>query len=437
MNYQTLTAALSEQKEGLARLTALPIFSRREEKLLDLGSTLAQIVMGIHGSGKTTLCLNVLYKSGQEFAYVNFADERLKGCGSADLNIILECLYRLYGKFSYLLLDEIGQVELWEMFANRLLRSGMHLFITLSNALDLRGPSATHLTGRFALIELYPLSFAEYCAFHHLETVYDTTLRKGLMRAALDNYLHTGGFPQLQRVGAARGCQERGAAMSVAERLLHDLQQRRRMRYKTDFELLTQHLLKHAPLAINRKELQRTFAFKSDNTVDNYLRHCQNAFLLRPVKKYSNKIRLRGRSDKIYCCDPALMSTTDDAQSREHTSLRFESVVAVELMRRCSRSVCNLYYFKDDVAEADFVICRGRVALQVVQVCLDISEKRVLKREVSGILRAARVTGCSDLLIINERESYGIEQDGFTIKIVPAYAWLLEDDEFVCSMWGN
>ena len=400
---------------------------------MKLGSSLAQIVTGIRGCGKTTLCLNVLRNSGQVFAYVNFADVRLKGCGSADLNTILECLYLLYGKFSYLLLDEIGQVELWEMFANRLLRSGMHLFITLSNVLDLRGPSATYLTGRFDLIELYPLSFAEYCAFHQLETDYDTTRRQGLMMGALDDYLHTGGFFQLQGLSGGRPHQDNEAARSVADPVLHDLQQRHRMRYKADFELLIQHLLNHAPLAVNRKKLQRTFAFKSDNTVDNYLSYCQNAFLLCPVPKYSNKIRLRERNDKVYCCDPALMGSSSDAPLREQTSLRFEIVVAVELMRRCSRSVCDLYYFKDDVAEADFVICRGRVALQVVQVCLDLSEKRTLKREVSGILRAARVTGCRDLLIINERERYSIEQDGFTIKIVPAYAWLLEDEEVDCA----
>ena len=65
--------------------------------------------------------------------------------------------------FNYLFIDEIQNIDEWYLFVNRLLRTGMHVLITGSNAKLLSGELATHLTGRHLKIELFPFSFAEYC----------------------------------------------------------------------------------------------------------------------------------------------------------------------------------------------------------------------------------------------------------------------------------
>ncbi len=91
-------------------------------------------------------------------AYANFDDERLANITSDDLNTVLTLLYKEYGDFKYLFLDEIQNVEGWHLFVNRLLRQRLHIIITGSNAKLLSSELATHLTGRHARIELFPPS---------------------------------------------------------------------------------------------------------------------------------------------------------------------------------------------------------------------------------------------------------------------------------------
>ena len=146
MERSYIEATLRDQKEDFQILLNSQYCHRKEEALVDLSSALAQVVIGVRRSGKSTLCVNIIKKSGLNFAYVNFDDERLENIESEDLNTILESLYQIYGDFKHLFLDEIQNVSSWPLFVNRLLRRGLHILITGSNAKLLSGELATHLT---------------------------------------------------------------------------------------------------------------------------------------------------------------------------------------------------------------------------------------------------------------------------------------------------
>ena len=154
---------LTEQRQELQALQDVDFCSRREEDEIDLDSRLAQVVIGVRRSGKSTLCYNALKSKNVNFAYVNFDDERFEDMQTSDLNTVLEVLYKIYGDFKYLFLDEIQNIEGWHLFVNRLLRTRMHIIVTGSNAKLLSGELATHLTGRNNQIELFPFSFADWC----------------------------------------------------------------------------------------------------------------------------------------------------------------------------------------------------------------------------------------------------------------------------------
>ena len=94
------------------------------------------------------MCYNVLKEYGELFAYANFDDERFEEMTSKDLNNVLEVLYKMYGDFKLLFLDEIQNVDGWHLFVNRILGQGMRVILTGSNAKLLSGELATHLTGR-------------------------------------------------------------------------------------------------------------------------------------------------------------------------------------------------------------------------------------------------------------------------------------------------
>ena len=66
---------LADQK---AERDALPFdtYSPREQaRRLEVDSPLAQVVVGLRRSGKTTLCHQALRSAGDAFAYINFDDD--------------------------------------------------------------------------------------------------------------------------------------------------------------------------------------------------------------------------------------------------------------------------------------------------------------------------------------------------------------------------
>ena len=161
---------LTDQKKELEKIDLGSLCPRREESLLEIDSPLAQVVIGVRRSGKSMLCLKTLLQSGKKFGYVDFDDENLENLERSDLNVILEAAYMVYGDFDYLFLDEVQNVDGWHLFVNRLLRQKMHIVLTGSNAKLLSSDLATHLTGRYNEITLYPFSFEEYCKIKGLDT---------------------------------------------------------------------------------------------------------------------------------------------------------------------------------------------------------------------------------------------------------------------------
>ncbi len=194
---RTLEIILTDQQEELEIRRKTRLCSRKEELLIDLSSPQAQVVVGVRRSGKSTLCFQALERAGVNYAYVDFDDERLKDLEAERLNDLLEVLYKIYGDFKYLFLDEIQDIDGWHLFVNRMLRKNMHIIITGSNAKLLSSELATHLSGRAKEIHLYPFSFSEYCDMKEIDKNRKSTKAEAFRRSAFDEYLKEGGFPEL------------------------------------------------------------------------------------------------------------------------------------------------------------------------------------------------------------------------------------------------
>lgn len=414
---------LSEQYEELAALADVELCSRKEEELVDLESNMAQVVIGVRRSGKSTLCYHVLRQNSDKFAYVNFDDERLDGLKTEDLNTILEVLYKVYGNFKYLFLDEIQNIDGWHLFVNRLLRQQIHIVVTGSNAKLLSGELATHLTGRNEQIELYPFSFTEYCQYKGVDIHSKTTKAEALRRAAFDEYLIQGGFPELLH----KKNKTRYVGTLVDNILKRDIEQRHSIRYVEDFERLAHHLMNIAPTTVVESELASVIGLKSNHTVNNYINFLKQAYLLSGVKKYSPKSRLRIRGEKVYPIDVALMDGRPNALAGENMGWRLETIVYIELLRRNRPIGRDVYYYKStDEYEADFVVCRNNVAEEIYQVSYDISKEKTRKRELRGLLAASKETRCNNLYLITDFQREELVMDDKPIHIVPAYDWLIE-----------
>lgn len=413
---------LAEQYEELVALRKMELCPRAEEKLVDLDSNLAQVIIGVRRSGKSTLCFNVLKSLNEKFAYVNFDDERFSELRTSDLNTILEGLYKIYGDFNYLFLDEIQNIEGWHLFVNRLLRQRMHVIVTGSNAKLLSGELATHLTGRNDQIELYPFSFAEWCLCKKVDTLSKTTKAEALRRAAFDDYLKQGGFPELIH----KNNKTRYVGNLVSNILKRDIEQRHKIMYTEAFEQLAHHLMNISPVTIVESELAETVGLKSSHTINNYIAFLKEAYLLIGVKKYSTKSRQRVRAEKVYPIDVALMDGRPDAFAGENVGWRLETIVCIELLRRNRPIDRDVYYYKSAGGyEADFVVCRNNIVEEIYQVSYDISKEKTRKREIRGLLAAAKETKCDNLYLITDFHREDLTVEDKLIKIVPAHDWLI------------
>ncbi len=414
---------LSEQYEELIALQNVELCPRKEEKQIDLDSNLAQVIIGVRRSGKSTLCYNVLKANNDKFAYANFDDERFEGLQTGDLNTVLEVLYKIYGDFKYLFLDEIQNIDSWHLFVNRLLRQRMHIIVTGSNAKLLSGELATHLTGRNDQIELYPFSFAEWCQCKDIDVKSKTTKAEALKRAAFDEYLRQGGFPELLH----KKNKTRYIGNLVNNILKRDIEQRHKIKYVEAFEQLAHHLMNIAPVAVVENELASIVGLKSNHTVNNYIGFLKEAYLLLGVKKFSTKSRQRVRAEKVYPVDVSLMDSRTDAFAGENVGWRLETIVYIELLRRNRPKGRDVYYYKSAGGyESDFVVCNNNVVEEIYQVSYDISKEKTRKRELRGLIAASKETRCNNLFLITDFHREELTIENRLIKIRPAYDWLIE-----------
>lgn len=419
---RTLEFILSDQQEELEARAQEALCHRREESDLDLESTQAQVVIGVRRSGKSTLCYQAVKQCGGKCAYVDFDDEKLANIAADQLNDVLEVLYKIYGDFRHIFLDEIQNVEGWHLFVNRLLRKKMHVIITGSNAKLLSGELATHLSGRSKEIQLYPFSFKEFCAMKKVDTDSRTTKAEAFRRNAFDAYLKQGGFPELLSIANNKDY----VRFLVENILKRDIEQRYHISYKAAFEQMAHHLLNVAPTIVVVKDLAKLFGIKSENTIKNYVKYLKDAFMVIGIPKYSPKSRLRVVQEKVYAVDVALMDQRDNAFAGENLGHRLETIVAIHLIRKSKPEGCDVYYLKDRSGECDFVVCKGNKVVQAIQVSFDISCEKTRKREINGLLLAARRTGCDNLLLLTDHESGEETESGHKIKIQPVYEWSLE-----------
>lgn len=420
-----LERILRDQREELFSTDFSRFVTRREETEIDLNSRLAQIIIGVRRCGKSTLCQKVLVQGQVRFAYVNFDDEELSSLKAEELNNVIECLYRIYGSFTHLFMDEIQNVPKWHLFVNRLLRQGMHLILTGSNANLLSGELATHLTGRYNEIRLYPFSFSDYCVAKGVQTDALTTKSVGLLLNALDTYLQQGGFPETFSLSR----QDKYVMSLLTAIISKDICQRYKVRYKKTLQQMANGILDRFCQEISYSDMQDDYQLNTIHTAKNYVSYLENAYLLRLVPRYSFKSIERQTMRKAYAIDTAFITTHTDALQTANLGWRLENVIAVELFRRLEYDTQQLYYLRQSKSyEVDFAIFDRNRVVQLIQVTYDFTNppKKLYNREIGGLLKGATATGCTNLtLIMMDGEAGDIEVDGFTVHCVRAYDWLL------------
>lgn len=419
MNRESYLKVIVDQKEERDQYAKNTLVRREFESSIKKDSQLAQIIIGVRRAGKSTLA-HQMYNN-VNYAYINFDDERLLGSTTKDLNLLLELLYQVYGDFKYLLLDEIQNIDGWSLFVNRLLRKQMHIIITGSNSKLLSVEIASHLTGRYSCVEIFPFSFREFLKIKRINITDWTTQQLGQINSLYQEYTTSGGFPEV-----ATGENVKDYTQNLFDAIVtRDIVFRHNIKYVRTFRDIALFLINSFASEISYNRIKSIFELGSENTAKSYVSFLEEAYLALTLPKFSFKKQEQLRYRKIYAVDPAFISILSDDFSKNSGRI-LENLVYLELRRRASHENFELFYYKKQV-EVDFVVVKNGKVIELIQVCESLADKVTYNREIRALKSASSVLNAGKLRIITNRDEFKIELDDCQIEVVSVIAWLLDN----------
>ncbi|HIH10270.1 MAG TPA: ATP-binding protein [Candidatus Diapherotrites archaeon] len=395
-------------------------YMERDEKLAPAKDDLIRVIIGPRRAGKSFFVMHALKIKGK-FGYANFDDEQLIKTDNFDE--LLAIIDSLYGRPETLLLDEIQNLENWELIANRLQRQGRKLFITGSNSNLLSRELATHLTGRHLQITVFPFSFKEFIKLQKEELTGPENCTK------LFEYAANGGYPE----PLVKSIDRKNYLSTLFSSIIYkDIVKRYGIRKPQAIEDLAEFLLSNVGNEYSYQRLSEFTKSRSPHTTQKYVGYLEEAFLLFSLRRFSYKTREQLTANKkIYAIDTGFISAKSTKSTQDIGKL-YENIAAIYLKKKETEGKIQLFFWKNaQQEEVDFVIKKGAKITSLIQTCYDISGPDTKKREVRALIKAKQELKCSNLIILtnayeNEEEAewYG---DRAKIKFMPLWKWLLEN----------
>ena len=417
-----LKVIIKEQRQEIEKIEKKEKIIERE-RLKEAKTFLSHpnivVVTGIRRCGKSIF--SYLLEKNNKFTYINFDDERLSEVTGKELNKILEAFYELYGDVEYIILDEIQNVSGWELFVSRLRRT-KKVILTGSNSNLFSGELATHLTGRYVDIKLFPFSFHEFLTLKGFQfSKAYTTEERARIFSYLNDYLVLGGLPEVYKFGKA-------IAVKIYEDILtKDIVLRYKINKVGEFKNLAKYLISNSSEEVSFTKLSNILGVKHVSTISKWVSYIENAFLIFRLERFDFKLKQQFIAPKkIYCLDTGVVDSIGFKFS-ENKGKILENSVAVELQRRKEKNNLEIYYWKDARQnEVDFVIKQRTKVIQLIQATYISSKLEIKEKRIKSLLKASKELKCNNLLVITWDYEAEERIDSKKIKFVPLWKWFLE-----------
>lgn len=416
VNKETLRKILLENRRLVEGKRPFP----REISLPSEGGCL---LTGIRGAGKSH-CLHAemqrRLKAGgtwSDMLYLNFEDERLLGFEPSDFGRMLAVHAELSGSSAppALFLDEIRAVDGWEIFVRRMADAGADFIVTES-----AGTTSSVFGERFALVNVFPLSFSETLQVAGVasdEDALSSTAGRAAIFRTFARYLKTGGFPEcvplenprealheLYRTVCTGDVALRYGIAGVQPLLLA-------------LKILAERTGDPVSFSALAKSLEAAGTRLSKATVIRYVEFASRAGLLLPIENIVDRLRQREGRRKYCFADNGFLHL----MGRDDTEELLKNLVAVELMRRHGDNG-SVFYVREKV-EADFYVPGEEWA---VQVCADFREDSDgTRRKIRALENIAKILPVKRRTVVTLDEERIVETASGSVEVVPAWKWLL------------
>lgn len=421
MDKSIIKQILFEQNEEIEKIFQERIVSReiilKSRAIFNTG--LIKVIIGVRRCGKSVLAHFIL--KDKKYGYINFDDERLIGIKTDDLNYFLEALQEIIPDCAFLLLDEIQNIDGWELFVNRLKRNGFNIIITGSNSKLLSKELADHLTGRHFSIELYPFSFKEFLVLKDFivsEKDLFVSQKKAKIKMYLEEYVQYGGLPEVIKIEP----KVQYLRELYGKIITRDIISRYKVKFINDLKEVAVYSISNFASKISYHKIRNIFEMKSVHTVKNYVNYLEDAYLLFQINAFSFKLKQQFKlPKKLYCIDTGIINAIVPKNTVDKGRI-MENVVFIELKRRGK----EVYFYTQDAYEVDFLIREEREIIQLIQICYSLDNEDTKKREIKALLKASEELKCGDLIIISWDTETEIRMNKKKIKIIPLWRWLLQ-----------
>ena len=408
------TIILNQRRER-DELMSRPYLMRRSNQDTDLllSSSLIKLITGPRRVGKSTQALLML--RDKNFAYLNFDNYSL--LDAWDANLVMRMLDDVYPGYEYILLDEVQNLDGWDLWVSELYRLGKNLVITGSNARMLSSEMATVLTGKYLQLEMLPFSLEEFFDWNKLDLHFLNPEDKTNSLVLADDYLRNGGYPE---VVASRQLTRSYLDTLFDSIVWKDVAKRHNVRNVTDLNNLAMYLVSNFCNPVSANDLTTELGFSSVNTTRKYMDYLYEPYLFYYLSRYNNKLKLMKKAPrKVYVVDNGFVTSKAFSLS-DNLGRLLENQVFIELVRRGYDVERTMFYYRSrNDKEVDFVLRKEAHIERLVQVCYDMSNPKTEKREVDSIVECAGELKCSNLVIVTDNDKRTIEKDSYKIDVVP------------------
>ena len=348
-----------------------------------------KVITGLRRSGKTYFLkqiMNELKEKGindSNIIYLPLESAKYDTIKNyKDLNnLIFNMTKDIKGKI-YLFFDEIQLINDWQKSINSYrIDLDADIYLTGSNSQILSGELATLLSGRYIKIEIYPFSFNEILEYKKIKfgeiSLSDET-------KIFNEYMKYGGLPRTLNFDEEEKIDYLSDIYSTI--VLKDIISKNNIRDIAFLERLIKFMIVNTGeiFSINsiRKYLKHEGISVSTNTISNYLKQIEDAYILIKSKREEIKTKkILTTNEKYYCIDQGFYELQTGFNKSRGKIL--ENIVFLELLRRKYKiTVGNI-----DGLEVDF-ICRKpnkTIYIQVSESILDETTRNIEFRSLEKI----------------------------------------------------
>ena len=335
-------------------------------------SDLIKIITGVRRCGKSVIKDQIeeeLRRMGKPTLSLDF--ERLSvnsQISNAD-ELVAYVTARLGQEKTYVFLDEVQQVDGWNIACRSLRLENLSLFVTGSNSKLLSKEFTKEFSGRYVSFNIRPFVYREICEYAQ---------QTGNSRTMTD-YIIYGGFPKTLEFA------DKNAILDYLNELdrqivRNDLMNRYHIRKEALFEKLVNFILRSNSRIFSANSVMKFLKGQgytaSINTIMKYLQYMEDAYIIRSIPQYETKAKRELRFfSKIYAEDVAFNSIRQP-EHRYDLTHNLENVVYNELVYMGY----ELSVFRMGTQEIDFYATKNGKSY-LVQVAYSIADEETYNRE--------------------------------------------------------